>query len=134
MTSQIRTIAECCFHDAEVLGFEQVNQSIFPFPEPAPFWSSVAVLSLKQDKKLRSLIYSLWDRVRENATEENWPFSKKRKHWLYDELDVAEDHRGMFLHRVLFSDGSAVEIPFVSVIATSVALPDAEGSAMRQTA
>src|SRR5258707_257653 len=106
MPTQVRKLAELCLHDAEVLGFEQDLQSFFPFPEPecpAPVWSAVAILSLKQEGTIRSLIYMLWDRVREYAAKEDWQFSKLRKHWLYDEVDVVADYRGMFLHRILFS-------------------------------
>ena len=125
LPSQIRKLAELRPHDAEVLGFEQDSQSFFPFAEPfwpAPHWSAVAILSLKQDSTILSLIYLLWDRVREYPAKADWQFSKLRKHWLYDEVDVVADHRGMFLHRILFSDGSVVEIPFVSVITSCVRL------------
>jgi hypothetical protein len=138
MTSQVRKIAELNLHDADVLGFEQGFQPVFPLPEPflpAPFWSAMAILSLKQDKIIRSLIYVLWDRVREHSAKVDWPFSKLRKHWLYDELDIAPNHDHLFLHRVLFSDGSIVEIPFVSVITSGVQLPEGdEASTTRQIA
>jgi hypothetical protein len=129
MPSQVRKVADLCLHDAEVLGFEQEVQSPFPFPEsvsPTPHWSAVAILCLKQDRTILSLIYLLWDRIREYSAEKDWRFSKARKHWLYDEVDVAADHRGAFLHRILFSDGSVVEIPFLSAIISSVTLPAAE--------
>lgn len=138
MTSQVRKIAELCLHDAELLGLEEEHQSLAPFPEPfwpGPLWSAVAIVSLKQGESIRSLIYMLWDRVRQYPSREDWPFSKARKHWLYDEVDVAADHRGMYLHRVLFSDGSVVEIPFVSAITSSVTLPAAtENGATRRIA
>ncbi len=133
MPPQVRKVAELCLHDAEVLGFEQDLQ-FFPWPEPSWPGSAVAILSLNQDGTIRSLIYMLWDRVREYAAKVDWQFSKSRKHWLYDELETA-GHRGMFLHRILFSDGSVIEIPFVSVITTSIALPVmGEGSAARRIA
>ncbi len=138
MPPQVRKITELCLHDAEVLGFEQEMQSAFPFPEPfwpGPLWSAAAILSLMQDRTVRTLIYMLWDRVREHQAKEDWPFSKARKHWLYDEVDVETDHRGLFLHRILFSDGSVVEIPFVTAMTSSVALPtEEEGGATRRIA
>src|SRR5260370_23232966 len=88
MPSQVRKVSELCLHDAEVLGFEQEIQSLFPFPEPfwpGPLWSAVAILSLKQECTVWSLIYMLWDRVRHNAATEEWQFSKSPKLWLYDE-------------------------------------------------
>ena len=63
-----------------------------------------------------SLFFVLWDRVRRHQSIESWPFSKLRTHWLYDEVDVAPIGRGMFLHRVLLSDGTVIEIPFVSAL------------------
>ncbi|APW61177.1 hypothetical protein [Paludisphaera borealis] len=44
-----------------------------------------------------------------------WPLSKQRAHWLYDEVDVDSESQGALLHRVLFSDGIILEIPFKSV-------------------
>ncbi len=126
MPSQVRKIAELCLHDAEFLGLEQGTQSHYSFPEPfhpGPLWSSVAILSLKQDRTVRSLIYMLWDCVREFPAKKDWPFGPARKRWLYEEMDLAPDQRGAFLHRILFSDGSVVEIPFVSAIVSSVSLP-----------
>jgi len=41
---------------------------------------------------------------------------------LYDEVDLSPGLPYVFLHRVLFSDGSVIEIPFGSVIATSMPL------------
>lgn len=126
MPSQVRKVTELCLHDAEVLGFQSEPQWVVSIPEPfcpGPFCSVVAILVLKQDRAIKSLFYILWDRIREYPAREDWPFSKSRKHWLYDEVDVAADHRG-FLHRILFSDGSIVEIPFVSAITSAVKLPD----------
>jgi hypothetical protein len=120
------------------LAFERELPSPFPVPEsvwPFPVWSTAAIMSLKQGDVIRNLIYMLWDRVRDFPARENWPFSKSRKHWLYDELDVAGDHQGMFLQRILFSDGNVVEIPFVSAITSSLTLPASqEGSTTRRIA
>lgn len=129
MPSQVRKISELCLHDAEVLGMD--FQSFSPLPQalwPVPFWSALAILSLKQDNTVQSLIYTLWDRVREYPGPKDWPFAKSPKLWLYDEIDPAKDGRGMFLHRALFSDGSIVEVPFVSAIVSVVRLPVADKS------
>jgi hypothetical protein len=138
MPSQVRKVTEFSLHDAEVLGLEKDHQPLDAFAEahwPGPLWSALAILSLKQDRTVRSLIYTLWDGVREHPARDDWPFSRARKHWLYDEVDVAADHRGAYLHRILFSDGSVVEIPFASVIAFHVNLPGAEENAVpRRTA
>jgi hypothetical protein len=125
MPLNVRQLAELCLHDAEVLGFQKEIQSAFPFAEPfRPGWSVVSIVSLKQAQSVKTLFYFLWDRIREYPANQDWQFSKLGRHWLYDEVDIAQDNRGMFLHRVLFSDGSVVEIPFVSAIASDVNLPE----------
>ncbi len=128
MPSQVRKVAELCLHDAEVLGFQKEIQSAYGLPEPfwpGSIWSVLALVFLKQDGDIRSLFYFLWDPVREYPAREDWQFSKSRKHWLYDEVEVGSAHRG-FLHRILFSDGTIVEIPFVSAITSVVTLPEAD--------
>jgi hypothetical protein len=126
MPSQVKKLADLCLHDAEMLGLEpEVQSPESPTQEPcwpSPVCSPVTIISLKQDETIHSLIYIIWDRVREHPPVKSWPFSKLRRHWLYDEIDVASDHLGMFLHRILFSDGSILEIPFISVIISSVSL------------
>jgi hypothetical protein len=123
MPSQVRSVAELCLHDAELLACTQEVQSLFAQPVesswPGPVWSAVAILSLRQAEKVWSLIYLLWDRLQEHPPKEDWRFSQSHKHWLYDEVDLAADQRGMFVHRILFSDGSVLEIPFVSVVTHS---------------
>jgi hypothetical protein len=118
LPSQVRELAELCLHDAELLACNPHEDMAFP-PHPvwpAPFWSVLAVLSLKQAQTVTNLIYMLWDGIREYAPQRDWPFSKERKQWMYDEVDVAADSRGAFLHRVLFSDGSVMEVPFLAVV------------------
>lgn len=130
MPSQVRKLTDICLHDAEVLALNQESQALIPPPEPSwpvPFWSAIAILSLRHEGKVWSLIYLLWDRVREHPAPGDWPFSKTAKHWLYDEVDLAADRRGMFLHRILFSDGGVLEVPFYSVICSNFALPAMEG-------
>ncbi|MBW3541502.1 MAG: hypothetical protein KY476_14640 [Planctomycetes bacterium] len=95
----------------------------------------MAIMSLKKDRTVCSLIYVLWDHVREYPAKEDWPFSESPTRWMYDELDLAADHQGAFLHRILFSDGGIVEIPFSSALISIVTLPSAdEGAAKRRTA
>ena len=133
MPPEVRKVAELCLHDAEVLGFEQKTQLFVPFPkQPGPIGCPVAILFLKQDRTIESLIYMLADPVRQYPAKKGWPFSKSRKHWLYDEVDMAADHPGVFLHRILFSDGCVVGIPFLSAIISSVLLPEADDSSLKK--
>lgn len=132
MPSQVQKVAELCPHDAEVLGFERDLPTFWhPFGQFRPFCHATAILSLTRGGTILFLIYMLGDSVREHAVKADWPFSKLRKHWLYDEVDVVGCPEKMFLHRILFSDGSVVEIPFVSVIVSSVPLPANEEGVAR---
>lgn len=138
MPSQVRRLSELCLHDAEFLAFHQEIEPIFPsLPEPfgpCPYWSALGILSLRQEGRLVSLIYLLWDKMRERDAKANWPFSKARKHWLFDEIDVSPNHRGMFLHRILFSDGRTIEIPFVSVFTHELQMLFSDPPAPRRAA
>jgi hypothetical protein len=125
MPDQVRKLAGLCLHDAELLAVEEPIEPLFPSPfERFPPWFCFAILSVKQSDEIVSLIYVLWDRVRRQQPKGKWPFSRLRTHWLYDEVDVAPIYRGMFLHRVLLSDGTVLEIPFVSALIHSIPLHD----------
>jgi hypothetical protein len=138
LPSQVRKIADLNLHDFDVVGFDQELQSAFPVPEPfwpGPFWSAMAMLSVKQERNLRCLIYMLWDGIREYPARKDWPFATERRHWLYDELDIDDDRRGLFFHRIMFSDGAIAEIPFATAITTNLTLPATdERAAKRQSA
>ena len=126
LPSQVRKLTELCLHDAELLACRLEIEPLPPFAVepyfPGAPWSAVALLSLKSGERITTLIYGLWDRLREIPPDADWPFSKDRKHWLYDEVDGDVNRRGIFVHRALFSDGSVLEIPFVSTIIHRFAL------------
>lgn len=139
MPSPVRKLAEVCLHDAELLASEQAIEPLWSFPlessEGRPSWSALAIFSVKQEGQIVSLIYFLWDRVREHQPVKDWPFSKARVHWLYDEVDLAPDHGRLFVHRVLLSDGRVLEIPFTSAVIHRLPLsPPGEPGTVRQTA
>jgi hypothetical protein len=117
MPSQVRSLADLCLHDAEILAREDpiVPHSLLPKLGPFAFWSGFAILSMRQGRQVVSLIYVLSDRIREHLSE-GWPFSKQRIYWLYDEADISLRHQGMFFHRVFLSCGTTLEIPFHSVL------------------
>lgn len=63
MPSQVRTLAELCLHDAELLACEQAVDPHFPFPlDPSgmqPSWSAIAIESVRHGDSIASLIYLL---------------------------------------------------------------------------
>lgn len=119
LPSPIRKLTERCLHDAELLAchteIEPLPLSIEPHFPGSP-WLASEILSLKSGNEITTLIYTLWDRPRESPALSDWPFSTERKHWLYEELDVVDPQRGLFVQRILFSDGAILEIPFVSIL------------------
>ena len=128
LPSHVRNVSELCLRDAEVLTFQkeiQVPAALFDASRSGPAWSVMAMLGLKQGDAIWTLLYFLADRVREYPAPADWPFAKQKKHWLYDEIDLAPGFPHVYLHRVLYSDGSVAEIPFGSVIAMSMPLHEA---------
>lgn len=111
MPASVRAMTERCLHDFELLSFHE------------EFKPAAAVLSLGNGSDIRIVVYTLWDRVRRKTGPRSWPFSKAQKHWLYDEIDVANQSGGRFVHRILSSDGSIVQIPFSQVFVDHFALP-----------
>lgn len=139
MSPQVRKLAGLCLHDAELLACDQAVEPAFPFPfEPfgfPPLWSAMAVVSVKHEGQVTSLVYALWDRLREYPAAAGWPFSRARTHWLYDEVDLAPGPRPAFLHRILLSDGRVLEVPFLSAfVHTAPLTPPADGVRVRQSA
>ena len=119
LPAEVKELSELCLHDSELLDCETSSRPIRAFPVEE-FGSEI--LALKQREKVVILRYELAAGVRESQPNDDWPFSKSRTHWLYDEVDVAPSSSGTFLHRILFSDGKVIEIPFVSVWTHSVFL------------
>ena len=124
MPSPVRALADAYLHDAEFLALsENVQPAWTPESVSFPHGMANAVLLLKQEGLFRTFVYGLSDRVHTHDTPENWPLSKLRKHWLCDEVLMNSDrHRG-FLHRILFSDGEVVEIPFLTFNEVRFTLP-----------
>lgn len=131
MPSQVVKLSELCLHDALVVSRGEQAQPAGevpffdgPFPFPVPFlWTAVAILSVTIGEEVISLIYSLSDHPTTREAPEGWRFSKLQEHWLYDEVDTMNDRRGPFVHRILFSTGITLEIPFVSVIVHRFTVP-----------
>jgi hypothetical protein len=131
MPSQVVRLSELCLHDALVVSrveqAEPAGEFRFfdgPYPSPLPFlWTAVAIVSVTVGEEVISLIYSLSDHTNTREAPEGWRFSKLHEQWLYDEVDVMNDRRGPFVHRILFSTGITLEIPFVSVIIHRFTVP-----------
>ena len=134
LPSQIIKLSELDLHDAEILAQSEeirVRVHLSRFPITFPHSGAFLVRGRRGDREKKgeaiSLIYGLWDRVREQPSPEGWKFSKLRPHWLYEELDWIQDRRGgLFFHRILLSDGRVLEIPFISVVIHHFVLPTVE--------
>jgi hypothetical protein len=131
MPSQVVKLSELSLHDALVVSRVEQAQPAGefrfpdgPYPFPLPFlWTAVAIVSVSVGEEIISLIYSLSDHTVSREAPEGWRFSKIQEQWLYDEVDMMNDRRGPFVHRILFSSGITLEIPFVSVIIHRFTLP-----------
>ena len=120
MPTPVRKLAGLCLHDGELLADDQL---VDPFlPENLPPWSGITILSIRREDEIVLLIYVLGDPVKKHEPDEAWPFSRRRTHWLYDEVDLVPDSQGLFVHRILFSDGSTLKIPFISVLVHNIPL------------
>ncbi len=125
LPSPVRSLSELCLHDGEVLNFEKevlVPSAFGALTSGGQAWAVLALLGLRLEETVWTLLYFLGDRVREYPPDPDWPFSKEQRHWLYDEIDLAPNRPHLFVHRVLFTDCSVVEIPFVSVVTTNMPL------------
>ncbi len=118
MPPNVRTLAEkCCFHDAVVLGWQTHEKSNGQKSNR----HRMLTLGLQNHDEMIVLCYFLCDAPKETRRRKHWPFSQDRKHWLYDEVGLTEsvvraDGSCEFVHRILWSDGSELEIPFADVI------------------
>jgi hypothetical protein len=124
MPSQVKKLAALCLHDAELLSLEEEFQAVSGKGNAPPIWSAVASLLLQSGRTLQALVYALPDRIERTEPSRDWPFARDRRHWLYDEIDEREG--GGFVHRILFSDGSIVVVPFLAVHTNGVKLTDVD--------
>jgi hypothetical protein len=141
MPSNVVKLADLNLHDAEILSRAEEIQPGTPFylempiPIAYSFWSAVAIVSVRVGDDILSLIYCLWDHIREDPAPDDWRFSKLREHWLYDEVDIAAERGGPFVHRILLSSGVELEIPFMTVVIHRFAMhPEPKGAAKKHSA
>jgi len=124
-SESIRKLSDLCFHDAEVydLSFDPSGRggshpAYIAGPRIPPFVSrpTPATMRLTLGNQSVCLIYFLWDGLIHNSPVPNWPERQRSLLWLYDEIDEIWSNFGMYVHRILFSNGFIVEIPFYDVM------------------
>ena len=114
MPYRVKDLAEnLCLHDAELLSFQEDIPEL-PIPPLIPI--PIAIISLRQNDKSINLVYLLWGEVTQARPLDEWPFSLLRTHWLYDEIDLERRQPELYWHRIMWSDGRVVAIPFFDVI------------------
>jgi hypothetical protein len=100
MTAPVKALSKLVLHDWDVV---TVGPGI---------GSGQQVISLRRGAETIVLLYQLWERPRVSQPSAGFPFSAEHKHWLYDEVDGKPGSPGQYIHRILFSDGSVMVIPF----------------------
>lgn len=134
MPSQVVNLSEMCLHDADILlrqeqqePFELAYHRDWPGPSPWVPWYGVFTFAVRLDDKVLAILYFLRDHIAEKPATQDWPFSKSREHWLYDEIDYAPGAGGHFIHNVLLSTGIVLSIPFSTVLITRFPVAQVEG-------
>jgi hypothetical protein len=129
MNERVRELAQNAnLHDAELLS---VQEDLPESPLPLRFWPlPIATISVEQDGIITNMVYLLWSEVEQMPPASNWPFSECRKHWLYDEVEVEPQHAHWrrYWHRILWSDGSVMSVPFFDVIIHTFSTEHPEGT------
>lgn len=131
MSSQVAELSRLSLHDAEILVRREEQHPVdslrfaddYPFPPPFwPNWYGAYAVAAKLDNEVVMLFYFLLDHVREQPAPQDWPFSKRQEHWLYDELHWQGSSRWRFTHLILLSTGIVLSIPFSTVSITRIPL------------
>ena len=127
-----RELAEVlCLHDAELFALRCDPPRPAHEPEGMPY--PVATILLRQGDLFVSIDYLLWGPAIEIPGPGGWPKASSPVCWLYDEVDSVADEilraRGdgrPLWHRILFSDGRSLAIPFLDVIVNRFSAERAE--------
>lgn len=116
MPAQVRLLAqELCLHDATFLSLQDtLNASALRGWRKT--YAPVVALSVIQDDAIVTLVYGTWGKVRAKAAPRTWHSTGTDKRWLYDEVDLAGTNQNRFWHRILFSDGGELDVPFTDVM------------------
>ncbi len=79
------------------------------------------LLAVEDNGNLIFLWYLLSQKVSRIDSPEGWPFTADSIEWLYDEVDFNnKEGQKSFVHRILFSDGSTLVVPFSKCSVTQV--------------
>jgi hypothetical protein len=111
LPDDVRKLTQLCLHDAELLKYEH--------SPAAQSWPETVILAVQQGQTMSTAIYLIAGHPAEIPAPANWSVGRGPVQWLYDEVAVAE--RG-YKHRILFSDGHVLVIPFQSVILHTFAI------------
>jgi hypothetical protein len=135
LTENVKKLSQQCFHDALILD-KTIHPARLLFPPFSPqmkvnsgefggSWITphVTTMLLQHPNHLIQLFYSgtVFEPLSVDHAPE-WSLWESAKRWLYDEIDVADDEPRVFIHRILWSDGSVLAIPFGDVSIVSVPL------------
>jgi len=142
MPSQVVELSRLCLHDGEILQRQEQQHPLSigcfeDWPGPPrlwPFWYGLATLAVRLDNELVTLFYFLCDHMNEQPAAKDWPFSKKREHWLYDEVHWQGGDCGRFAHLILLSSGVVLTIPFGTVLISRVPLSPVSAESGKQSA
>lgn len=99
LSSAARALTKLVLHDARVSVMAQRDAA------------HLELLAIPAGDQIYRLSYELWDSPAGSLASSAWPFSKEDRHWLDDEIEAAPG-QGRFLHRILLSDGTVLELPF----------------------
>ena len=108
MPVELQQITKLSLHDWNVVGSDRKGGTV--------------VLVLKKDADIVVLGYLLSKKMRIIDAPDGWSFATEPLDWLYDEVDFDTENHKSFVHRVLFSDGTTLVIPFSQCTVTPVHL------------
>src|SRR5690242_17886423 len=98
MPPQARHITELCLHDWDLV-------DVIDGSDEKP--GTLATIMLKHEKRFTILCYWLSGKVQRIDPPGEW-FLTNNVQWLYDEVDLLDETRRTFIHRILFSDGTTL--------------------------
>ncbi|HZL36446.1 MAG TPA: hypothetical protein VFC78_14095 [Tepidisphaeraceae bacterium] len=113
MPPQLQPLTNLSLHDWQVLKISDGKDRANPR-------GATMVIALGNIGEVMFLSYSLRQKPRRIDSPQGWPLAKNRVDWLYDEVDFDRDDQKSFVHRILFSDGTTLVIPFSKCSVTPV--------------